>query len=68
LIKIKERLDRHLRLVERASLDRNPLHTALCKMLADGRLQVMGFACPGDIIGLGVQGDALFGLAAIRCQ
>ena len=39
---------------------------ALYKVLADGRRQVMGFAYPGDLIGLGVQGEHVMNAQAIN--
>jgi len=39
---------------------------ALYKVLADGRRQVMGFAYPGDIIGLGIEGEHLMNAQAIK--
>lgn len=39
---------------------------ALCKILADGRRQVLGFAYRGDLIGLGVQGEHVMNAQAIK--
>jgi CRP-like cAMP-binding protein len=39
---------------------------ALYKVLADGRRQVMGFAYPGDIIGLGVEGEHDMNAQAVK--
>jgi CRP-like cAMP-binding protein len=39
---------------------------ALHKILADGRRQVVGFAYPGDLIGLGAQGAHLMNAQAIK--
>jgi CRP/FNR family transcriptional regulator len=39
---------------------------ALYKVLADGRRQVMGFAYPGDLIGLGVEGEHVMNAQAIK--
>jgi len=39
---------------------------ALYKILADGRRQVVGFAYPGDLIGLGAQGEHLMNAQAIK--
>jgi CRP-like cAMP-binding protein len=39
---------------------------AFYKVLADGRRQVMGFAYPGDLIGLGVQGEHVMNAQAIK--
>ena len=39
---------------------------ALYKVLADGRRQVMGFAYPGDLIGLGGEGEHLMNAQAIK--
>ncbi len=39
---------------------------ALYKVLADGRRQVMGFAYPGDLIGLGVEREHVMNAQAIR--
>ena len=39
---------------------------ALFKVLADGRRQVMGFAYPGDLIGLGGQGEHAMNAQAIK--
>jgi CRP/FNR family transcriptional regulator, anaerobic regulatory protein len=39
---------------------------ALYKVLADGRRQVMGFAYPGDLIGLGVEGEHHMNAQAIK--
>jgi len=39
---------------------------ALYKVLADGRRQVMGFAYPGDLIGLGIEGEHVMNAQAIK--
>ena len=39
---------------------------ALYKVLADGRRQVMGFAYPGDLIGLGIEGEHGMNAQAIK--
>ncbi len=39
---------------------------SLYKVLADGRRQVVGFAYPGDLIGLGAQGDHVMNAQAIK--
>lgn len=39
---------------------------ALYKVLADGRRQVVGFAYPGDLIGLGVEGEHVMNAQAIK--
>jgi len=39
---------------------------ALYKILADGRRQVVGFAYPGDLIGLGAQGEHAMNAQAIK--
>ena len=39
---------------------------SLYKVLADGRRQVVGFAYPGDLIGLGAQGDRVMNAQAIK--
>jgi CRP/FNR family transcriptional regulator len=39
---------------------------ALYKVLSDGRRQVMGFAYPGDLIGLGVEGEHVMNAQAIK--
>lgn len=39
---------------------------ALYKVLADGRRQVMGFAYPGDLIGLGMEREHVMNAQAIR--
>ena len=39
---------------------------ALYKVLADGRRQVMGFAYPGDIIGLGVEDEHAMNAQAVK--
>ncbi len=39
---------------------------ALYKVLADGRRQVMGFAYPGDLIGLGAQAEHVMNAQAIK--
>ena len=39
---------------------------ALYKVLADGRRQVMGFAYPGDLIGLGAEGEHAMNAQAIK--
>jgi CRP/FNR family transcriptional regulator len=39
---------------------------ALFKILADGRRQVMGFAYPGDLIGLGLPGEHAMNAQAIK--
>src|SRR5688572_20138679 len=39
---------------------------ALYKVLADGRRQVMGFAYPGDIIGLGVEVEHAMNAQAVK--
>lgn len=39
---------------------------ALYKILSDGRRQVMGFAYPGDLIGLGAQGAHVMNAQAIK--
>jgi CRP/FNR family transcriptional regulator len=39
---------------------------ALYKVLADGRRQVLGFAYPGDLIGLGIQGEHVMNAQAIK--
>ncbi len=38
----------------------------LFKILADGRRQVMGFAYPGDLIGLGVEGEHVMNAQAVK--
>src|SRR5262245_5443693 len=39
---------------------------ALNKVLADGRRQVIGFAYPGDLIGLGVEGEHVLNAQAVQ--
>jgi CRP/FNR family transcriptional regulator len=39
---------------------------ALYKILSDGRRQIMGFAYPGDLIGLGAQGEHVMNAQAIK--
>ncbi|MGE5510452.1 MAG: helix-turn-helix domain-containing protein [Bacteroidota bacterium] len=39
---------------------------ALYKVLSDGRRQVMGFAYPGDLIGLGAEGEHVMNAQAIK--
>jgi len=39
---------------------------ALNKVLADGRRQVIGFAYPGDLIGLGVEGEHVINAQAVK--
>ncbi len=39
---------------------------ALNKVLADGRRQVIGFAYPGDLIGLGIEGEHIMNAQAIK--
>ena len=39
---------------------------ALFKVLADGRRQVMGFAFPGDLVGLGIEGEHTMNAQATR--
>jgi CRP-like cAMP-binding protein len=39
---------------------------ALYRVLADGRRQVVGFAYPGDIIGLGVEGEHVMNAQAVK--
>ena len=39
---------------------------ALYKVLADGRRQVMGFAYPGDLIGLGIEGEHGMNAQAVK--
>jgi CRP/FNR family transcriptional regulator len=39
---------------------------ALYKVLADGRRQIVGFAYPGDLIGLGAQGQHVMNAQAIK--
>ncbi len=39
---------------------------ALNKVLADGRRQVIGFAYPGDLIGLGVEGEHVMNAQAVK--
>ena len=39
---------------------------ALYKVLADGRRQIVGFAYPGDLIGLGAQGEHLMNAQAVK--
>lgn len=39
---------------------------SLCKMLPDGRRQILGFAYPGDFIGLGAQGERVISAQAIK--
>jgi CRP/FNR family transcriptional regulator len=39
---------------------------SLYKVLADGRRQVVGFAYPGDLIGLGAQGEHVMNAQAIK--
>src|SRR5262247_3333612 len=39
---------------------------ALFKVLADGRRQVMGFAYPGDLVGLGSSGEHAMNAQAIK--
>ena len=40
---------------------------ALNKVLADGRRQVKGFAYPGDLVGLGIEGEHVMNAQAMRC-
>ncbi|MGE8942202.1 helix-turn-helix domain-containing protein [Leptospira interrogans] len=40
--------------------------TVMFKVLADGRRQVMGFAFPGDLIGLGVEGEHVMNAQAVK--
>ncbi|HXF54420.1 MAG TPA: helix-turn-helix domain-containing protein [Hyphomicrobiaceae bacterium] len=39
---------------------------ALYKVLADGRRQVLGFAYPGDLIGLGAEGEHVMNAQAVK--
>jgi CRP/FNR family transcriptional regulator len=39
---------------------------ALFKVLSDGRRQVMGFAYPGDLVGLGVEGQHVMNAQAVK--
>jgi CRP/FNR family transcriptional regulator len=39
---------------------------ALLRLLSDGRRQILGFAYPGDFIGLGAQGEHIMNAQAIR--
>lgn len=39
---------------------------ALYKMLADGRRQIMGFAYPGDLIGLGIEREHVMNAQAVK--
>jgi CRP/FNR family transcriptional regulator len=39
---------------------------ALYKVLADGRRQIVGFAYPGDLIGLGAQGEHVMNAQAVK--
>src|SRR5262244_1816879 len=39
---------------------------ALFKVLADGRRQIVGFAYPGDLVGLGAQGEYQINAQAIK--
>src|SRR5215471_5091799 len=39
---------------------------ALFKVLADGRRQIVGFAYPGDLIGLGAEGEHIMNAQAIK--
>lgn len=39
---------------------------SLCKMLPDGRRQILGFAYPGDFVGLGGQGERLVSAQALK--
>ncbi len=39
---------------------------SLFKILPDGRRQILGFAYPGDFIGLGVQGEHIMNVQAIK--
>ena len=39
---------------------------SLYKVLADGRRQIVGFAYPGDLIGLGAQGEHVMNAQAIK--
>lgn len=39
---------------------------ALLRLLADGRRQILGFAYPGDFIGLGTQGEHIMSAQAIK--
>lgn len=39
---------------------------ALYRALADGRRQVMGFAYPGDLVGLGVEGEHVMNAQAVK--
>src|SRR5262245_63089177 len=39
---------------------------ALYKVLTDGRRQVVGFAYPGDLIGLGAEGEHVMNAQAIK--
>jgi CRP-like cAMP-binding protein len=39
---------------------------ALNKVLADGRRQVIGFAYPGDLIGLGIEGEHVTNAQAVK--
>lgn len=39
---------------------------ALFKILSDGRRQILGFAYPGDFIGLGLQGEHIMSAQAIK--
>src|SRR5262245_15246598 len=39
---------------------------ALYKVLTDGRRQIVGFAYPGDLIGLGAQGEHVMNAQAIK--
>jgi CRP/FNR family transcriptional regulator len=42
------------------------LYRVLDRVLADGRRQVVGFAYPGDVIGLGVEGEHVMNAQAVK--
>ena len=49
----------HIHLIEDGAV-------ALFKILSDGRRQILGFAYPGDFIGLGLQGEHIMSAQAIK--
>jgi len=49
----------HVYRIETGAIDLN-------KVLADGRRQVIGFAYPGDLIGLGVEGEHVMNAQAVK--
>lgn len=68
-------LPRQLEAKEFVFIDGDPAHhvyrieagaVSLFKILSDGRRQILGFAYPGDIVGLGLQGEHIMNAQAIK--